>query len=163
MEGITLFISVIFFICGILQIILFFKIWGMTNNVYEIKNLIESSVKEKHVKSVKVAPECNNFVPGDIVVYEKTRERFKIIKNVDENRYDCEAIEGGTHYILNSIDLYKESSKNRFNIGDIVIDIKRDKQVKIKEIKDGKYLCYSNGGITFDGEFEESEIKFFSK
>lgn len=33
--------------------------------------------------------------------------------------------------------------------------------MKIKDIKDGKYHCYSNGGITFDGEFEGSEIKFF--
>lgn len=76
---------------------------------------------------MQVAPKCTNFVPGDIVIYEKTRERFKIIKNVDENRYDCEAIEEGTHYILDSIDLYKESSKNKFNIRDVVIDIKRDK------------------------------------
>lgn len=36
MESITLFVSIVIIVFGILQIILFFKIWGMTNNVSEI-------------------------------------------------------------------------------------------------------------------------------
>lgn len=33
MEGITLLVSIILIVFGVLQIILFFKLWGMTNDV----------------------------------------------------------------------------------------------------------------------------------
>ena len=42
MESILTFISIIFIVFGILQIILFFKMWGMTNNVSRITRLLES-------------------------------------------------------------------------------------------------------------------------
>ena len=42
MESIPTFISIIFIVFGILQIILFFKMWGMTNNVSRITRLLES-------------------------------------------------------------------------------------------------------------------------
>ena len=37
MEGITLFVSIVIIVFGILQIILFFKLWGMTNDVKKIR------------------------------------------------------------------------------------------------------------------------------
>lgn len=37
MNGIFLLLSIIFIVFGILQIILFFKLWGMTNNIRAIK------------------------------------------------------------------------------------------------------------------------------
>ncbi|KAA4671632.1 hypothetical protein F3B42_14415 [Bacteroides ovatus] len=46
MEGILNFISIIFIIFGILQIILFFKLWGMTNDVKELKNAYTDRSKE---------------------------------------------------------------------------------------------------------------------
>jgi hypothetical protein len=46
MEGILNFISIIFIVFGILQIILFFKMWGMTNDVKELKNLYADRSKE---------------------------------------------------------------------------------------------------------------------
>ena len=36
MEGITLLVSIILIVFGVLQIILFFKLWGMTNDVRKI-------------------------------------------------------------------------------------------------------------------------------
>lgn len=36
MEGITLLVSIILIIFGVLQIILFFKLWGMTNDIKRI-------------------------------------------------------------------------------------------------------------------------------
>lgn len=41
-----MFFSVILIIFGVLQIILFFKIWGMTNNVKELKDLYAVRSKE---------------------------------------------------------------------------------------------------------------------
>lgn len=41
MESITLFVSIVIAVFGILQIILFFKIWGMTNDVAELNRIIK--------------------------------------------------------------------------------------------------------------------------
>lgn len=46
MEEFMMFFSVILIIFGVLQIILFFKIWGMTNNVKELKDLYATRSKE---------------------------------------------------------------------------------------------------------------------
>lgn len=43
MESITLFVSIVIIVFGILQIILFFKIWGMTNNVSKIETALSRS------------------------------------------------------------------------------------------------------------------------
>lgn len=37
MAGITLLVSIILIVFGVLQIILFFKLWGMTNDVRQLK------------------------------------------------------------------------------------------------------------------------------
>lgn len=42
MENITLFVSIVIIVFGVLQIVLFFKLWGMTNDVKIIKNKKES-------------------------------------------------------------------------------------------------------------------------
>lgn len=47
MEGITFFVSIVIIIFGLLQIILFFKIWKMTNDVNEIKNIIEWKMRQE--------------------------------------------------------------------------------------------------------------------
>ena len=41
MEATMNIVSIIIIVFGILQIILFFKLWGMTNNVSEMKNMME--------------------------------------------------------------------------------------------------------------------------
>lgn len=46
MEEFMMFFSVILIIFGVLQVILFFKIWGMTNNVKELKDLYAVRSKE---------------------------------------------------------------------------------------------------------------------
>ena len=45
MEGITLFVSIVIIVFGILQIILFFKLWGMTNDVKKIKSSLPISLE----------------------------------------------------------------------------------------------------------------------
>lgn len=47
MEGITLFVSIVIIIFGLLQVVLFFKLWGMTNNVSRI--LIEQKESKKDI------------------------------------------------------------------------------------------------------------------
>ena len=75
MDGITIVVCLIF---GILQIILFFKIWGMTNNVKRILNIFEEVTKEKRLELETAAKKAkyNNatgntadkFNIGDLVV-----------------------------------------------------------------------------------------------
>lgn len=53
MENMLLVTSIVIIAFGILQIILFFKIWGMTNDVRQIrKNIIGNSLDEAHKQIV---------------------------------------------------------------------------------------------------------------
>lgn len=67
MEEITLFVLVVIIVFGILQIILFFKLWGMTNNVKKIK---ESFIMSSNV----ISPAKIEFAVGNI---EKAKELLK--------------------------------------------------------------------------------------
>lgn len=48
MERILLITSIVIIAFGVLQIILFFKVWGMTNDVRKIKNNTIDSFNEAH-------------------------------------------------------------------------------------------------------------------
>ena len=99
--------NIIIITFGILQIILFFKIWGMTNDIKQIKNKYLSSDKFKRATT-----------PSD--------------------------------------------QSTKFKVGDLVIDIKTDKQMRIKDItEEGKYSCYINSGTIYVGDFSDIEIKNF--
>lgn len=100
-------LSLVAVLFGVLQIILFFKIWGMTNDIREIKEKYLSSTDPK--KSVSPA------------------------------------------------------KPTEFNVGELVVHIKTNKQMRIKEItEDGKYSCYTGGGASHEGDFTASEIKRFN-
>ena len=94
---------------AVLQIVLFFKIWGMTNDIREIKEKYLSSTDPK--KSVSLS---NN-------------------------------------------------QPTEFSIRELVVEIKTNKQMRIKEItQDGKYSCYTGGGASHEGDFTAAEIKRFN-
>ena len=67
MEGITLFVSIVIIVFGILQIILFFKLWGMTNDVKKIKSSLPISLEG-------ISPAKIEFAIGD---KEKAKEMVK--------------------------------------------------------------------------------------
>ena len=100
-------ISIILVVFGILQIVLFFKLWGMTNDIRDIKN--------KYLES-------------------------NITNNVEAK---------------NNLNL-------KYELNELVVEIKTGRQMRIKEYKDNKYSCYINSGATFVGDFEESEIRKFN-
>ena len=52
-------IYVVMLIFGILQIILFFKVWGMTNDIKEIRNKYLKDEDEKRRQEVKYDPWVN--------------------------------------------------------------------------------------------------------
>lgn len=93
---------------GILQIILFFKIWGMTNDVKQIKEKYLSSNNQR----------VENTITNDSL---------------------------------------------KFDIDELVIDIKNNRQMRVKAFaENGKYSCYINGGTIFVGDFSATEIKKFN-
>lgn len=55
MEDLNVFLGLIGLVAAILQIILFFKIWGMTNDVREIKEGVLSFIKEKRRESRRIS------------------------------------------------------------------------------------------------------------
>lgn len=101
------FFGLIAVLFAVLQIVLFFKIWGMTNDIREIKEKYLSSTDPK--KSVSPA------------------------------------------------------QSSELNVGELVVHIETNKQMRIKEItEDGKYSCYTGGGASHEGDFTASEIKRFN-
>lgn len=50
------FLSIVLLIFGVLQIILFFKMWGMTNDIKEIRNKYLKDEDEKRRKEVEYDP-----------------------------------------------------------------------------------------------------------
>lgn len=121
MEGMMTFVSLVVIVFGILQIILFFKLWGMTNDIKEIK--------EKYLNS--------------------ENHHMEFIQKADNEQID--EIEP---------DLFKFDGL-KFKQGDHVVNLKTEKQMRVKDIKDGKFCCYSQGGMVHEGDFDESELRKF--
>lgn len=67
MEGITLFVSIAIIVFGILQIILFFKLWGMTNDVKKIRKSLPNV-------SSDLSPAKMEFIIGNT---DKAKEMLK--------------------------------------------------------------------------------------
>lgn len=53
------FLSIILLVFGVLQIILFFKVWGMTNDIKEIRNKYLKDEDEKIRKEAEYDPTPN--------------------------------------------------------------------------------------------------------
>lgn len=121
MEEMMAFVWIIVFAFGVLQIILFFKLWGMTNDIREIK--------EKYL----------NTKNQSIEFVQKTD-----FEQIDKKVPDLSKFDG-----------------LKFKQNDHVVNLKTEKQMRIKDIKDGKYCCYSQGGMVHEGDFHESELRKF--
>lgn len=110
MEIILIIVSIIFIIFGILQIILFFKMWEMTNDVKALKNKFIgvniSSMPEIRTSNHAINP-VSSFSIGEIVIYKKTKEKFKIKKRIAENLFECSSLDSQISYTLNGDDLQK--------------------------------------------------------
>lgn len=63
MEGLMQFTGIVIIAFGILQIILFFKVWGMTNNVKRIWKKIDNKDFLSNV--------CISYIKGDLEETEK--------------------------------------------------------------------------------------------
>lgn len=112
MEAMFSFVGIIIIVFGILQIILFFKMWGMTNNVSEMKNMMELLLrkdfqnKENLGEPVQYSipdntecdkenfPENTKFQKGDIVLYKPENTKLIVIEYAAPNVVKCQTIDG---------------------------------------------------------------------
>jgi len=76
-------LTIILGIFGVLQIILFFKLWGMTNNVKNL-NEIASATDKRDFESAKIETLLGNYNEA-YNIYKKCfiMEVFKLYKNCD--------------------------------------------------------------------------------
>lgn len=107
MESMFNLAGIIIIVFGVLQIILFFKIWGMTNDIKEIRNKYINSTSLQFHETNKQNNEDSFFNVGDIVTYKKTGDKFKIDSIDDNGLYKCSSVTGNTKYILDKKSIEK--------------------------------------------------------
>lgn len=86
METFTSVLFVVILVFGVLQIILFFKIWGMTNNVAAIRQYL--TIKELEQQKDEYAP-SNEIAVGALVVRKDTGEQLKVTALDDNGKFVC--------------------------------------------------------------------------
>ena len=110
------FLTTILLVFGVLQIILFFKMWGMTNDVAKIKELLESKLSNMQIaKEQTIISRTENKVPatkepqnielpndidaGDSVIRLSDGEKM-VVDSVDDGQYFCKGsfMEGYSYY-----------------------------------------------------------------
>lgn len=109
MEGMFIFVGIIIIVFGILQIILFFKAWGMTNDVKKIKNELVGSDSEdlrKKLLNKAVLKEDKNKIAE--ILFE---ELFNRLQFYYYNSFDYS---GGEDYFTSKISNLKKEYKDKY-------------------------------------------------
>lgn len=93
METFTLILAIVCLVFGILQIILFFKVWNMTNNVAGIKALYEKQNSEMLALLKTIASEMkepkqhnNKESKGDIKVVAATEIKRRALQHNSQRK-----------------------------------------------------------------------------
>lgn len=98
------FFSIVGIIWGILCIILFFKVWGMCNNVNEIKNILQGDFVRKDENEVKdlndVYSKSDDEKPKKFAIYKPENMKVEILGKEGNNVYKCWSIKDGQMYLF---------------------------------------------------------------
>lgn len=153
-------LAIIFIIFGILQIILFFKIWGMTSDVREIRNryLTESRNNNKN-------DSARHSIQIGSTVRDAKNNQEMIIKSFDPDtqKYSCYSQDGLFINSFSAKELILDNNKTESLVeGTLVVELKTGNQMRTGErLDNGKYKCYS--GTFHSGDFMPDEIMEFDK
>lgn len=88
METFSTIIALVIIVFGILQIILFFKIWGMTNDVAQIRTTLERLAS----KNNSPREECSDqsaLKPGTLIVRKSNEDQLRIYQVNQDGTYTC--------------------------------------------------------------------------
>lgn len=89
-AALKVFLWIAIIIVAILQVILFFKLWRMTDNVAGILRILERKFQEAPAENVSNEPENNDPWGVGALVVEKSTGRQMRIKNVNKGgRFSC--------------------------------------------------------------------------
>ena len=88
------FIAILALVWSILCLILFFKIWGMTNDVKEILKCLQKPLL-KEVKNEEKNESKENLTDA-LVVEKKTEKQMRVKSITPEGKFSC--YQGMTHY-----------------------------------------------------------------
>ena len=102
MTGIYAIIGIVMLVFGILQIVLFFKLWGMTNDVGQIKGLLSNLSTQKAPAAMsshdleQTSPEqkteqkvVGKWPVGTLVVHTATWQQMRIKEITPDHKYVC--------------------------------------------------------------------------
>lgn len=117
MNTITLTVSVIIIVFGILQIILFFKLWGMTNNVKKIADKLNSRISWNDQIQIEL-------LKGD---KDKAQELLK-------EKFFIEVLELYVNEIIFYDKKYKDITSRYPQLKEVIDFAKYDSYDKIKEL-----------------------------
>ena len=95
-------LAIIFIVFGILQIILFFKIWGMTNDVREIKNKYLKRDGDDITSLHNDSDLSDNSIPikdNDEVIEIGSSRRMYVYGKTNDEKYNCYAGYNGIGFI----------------------------------------------------------------
>ena len=102
METTLNIVSIIIIIFGILQIILFFKVWRMTNDVNEIKSkLYESKDEDKEYDLLLISGKYD--AAYQILIYKMSKELHDAYQSFNASYYEKE--------VQRILDIYKPKFK----------------------------------------------------
>ena len=88
------FIALIVLVASILNLILFFKVWGICNNVSKIYKILYNEQVKKIAE--KKGNSTNHFSEGDLVVSKVSGKQMRIFKVLENGKYEC-CSNGGMH------------------------------------------------------------------
>ena len=111
MEGFLVLVYVVMFVWGILNIILFFKIWGMTNNVLKLtQHFCEQGVSNNQKPQIQDT-DPNAIKIGDKVINIETGEELVVKYIYPDGDVACNPSDGGVRKVFNKDKVKKAIEK----------------------------------------------------
>lgn len=176
-PGMVIFIGLVLIVAGLLQVILFFKLWSMTNNVQKIKNGLklfefeegfEYNSKIKRFLLLGNKAEARELMINRFI--SQVKERYQtdsIIDKKNELQLDLELIGEKLPKVIECLYLASDynnlflKGKNLYK-GCLVSRNSDKKLMHIRNVEyDGKmhsYICYTEGYKNKEGAYSEEEI-----
>ncbi len=92
-------IEIISLVVSILTIVLFFKVWGMTNDIRKIRDIfIAASIKQVDIKV------------GDIVVHREFNEAMEVLE-INADKITCRALNTNDEFTLKKEEFFVINQK----------------------------------------------------
>lgn len=120
METTLNIVSIIIIVFGVLQIILFFKVWGMTNDTRKIKNTVQANGYPTGISPAKIEIAIGNIDKAkELAMREFVFEVYKLYLDMPDysNSVDKEYLDG--------FNIIERKYRDMFNDASSIIDFSK--------------------------------------